>query len=106
MKRFFKPLVTDKRSNPEIIRVITFVGAAACLLVFVESAIHYAIFSGRQYDPEKIGSLMDHFSTAFSWIIAAGAGGISARSMTDNHRDRNDPLPDKPPCEEGEVKCP
>ena len=83
MKQFLKPLVVDRNSNPEIIRAVTFVGAVACLIVFIESSIHYAIVAGKQYDTEKIGSLMDHFATSFAWIIGAGGLGIAARSMTD-----------------------
>lgn len=101
MRRYLRPLLVDRHSNPEIVRMVTFAGAVACLLVFAESSIHYAIVAGHDYDPGKIGELMNKFSEAFAWIIAAGAGGIAARSMTDKQPDN---VPEKPPCHEGEVR--
>lgn len=100
IRRFLKPLVVDRHSNFEIVRVVTFIGAFACLIVFVEANVHYIIAPGAEgYDLVKVGDLMDKFAYSFAWIIGSGAAGIAARSMTDKTADHNGDGT-KPDCEE------
>lgn len=92
-------LITDRNRNPEIVRIITLIGAAACLLVFVEANIHYAVAT-KTYDLDKVGDFMSLFAQSFAWIIGAGAVGISARSISGSYADRN-----APPSQEVQVNA-
>lgn len=81
-KQIIRSMGTDRHNNPELVRIVTMVGAAVCMLVFVESNIYY-VLSTQIYDLADVGDFMTKFAESFAYIVGAGAAGIATRSYVD-----------------------
>lgn len=93
-RRIIKRLSSDRHNNPEILRIITLVGAVACLIVFIYANVYY-VLTTTTYDLKEVGNFMDKFSQSFAWILVGGGGGIAARNFAD--RGMPSPPPDQEP---------